>query len=238
MASLNPLVIPHSRSPSISSSASSNHPLYDLYPQSGYSLARHNPLHARTLSNSSAGFSFATHITSPADSPPQPDILSNPTHPQSTFKTLGHLGRTSSSRRSRAGSSPYTRTGEEHHSGSSRASSSDAEQDDLAMFYQGQHHLTPQAHLNQSEYPGLFVAPQAGYGGITQQMMGISPSGLDMGNPGGFSSMSIDPEQALEQLAANVRSSTTTTASDRAKQIFVQAWYVMHHFPLSATLTQ
>jgi hypothetical protein len=33
-------------------------------------------------------------------------------------------------------------------------------------------------------------------------------------------------DNALEQLASNVRSATTTSASDRAKQIFVHAWSV------------
>ena len=33
-------------------------------------------------------------------------------------------------------------------------------------------------------------------------------------------------DNALEQLASNVRSATTTSASDRAKQIFVHAWWV------------
>lgn len=50
---------------------------------------------------------------------------------------------------------------------------------------------------------------------------GMGHAGVGMPN---FGSMTLSPEAALEQLAVNVRSSTTTTASDRAKQIFVQAW--------------
>ena len=38
-------------------------------------------------------------------------------------------------------------------------------------------------------------------------------------------------DHTLEKLAANVRAATTTSASDRAKQIFVQAWYVPPPFP-------
>lgn len=41
---------------------------------------------------------------------------------------------------------------------------------------------------------------------------------------GQFGRMNLGPDHALEQLAANVRAATTTSASDRAKQIFVQAW--------------
>jgi len=41
-----------------------------------------------------------------------------------------------------------------------------------------------------------------------------------------FGRMAISPDHALDKLAANVRLATTTSASDRAKQIFVQAWCV------------
>jgi regulatory factor X, other len=43
---------------------------------------------------------------------------------------------------------------------------------------------------------------------------------------GAFGRMTLSPDHALEKLAANVRAATTTSASDRAKQIFVQAWYI------------
>lgn len=45
---------------------------------------------------------------------------------------------------------------------------------------------------------------------------------------GAFGRMTLSNDQALEKLASNVRAATTTSASDRAKQIFVQAWYVAH----------
>jgi hypothetical protein len=38
--------------------------------------------------------------------------------------------------------------------------------------------------------------------------------------------MGATTDHTLEKLAANVRAATTTSASDRAKQIFVQAWCV------------
>lgn len=41
---------------------------------------------------------------------------------------------------------------------------------------------------------------------------------------GAFGRMSLSPDHGLEKLAANVRAATTTSASDRAKQIFVQSW--------------
>ena len=39
--------------------------------------------------------------------------------------------------------------------------------------------------------------------------------------------MGAATDHTLEKLAANVRAATTTSASDRAKQIFVQAWCVL-----------
>jgi regulatory factor X, other len=42
---------------------------------------------------------------------------------------------------------------------------------------------------------------------------------------GAFGRMSLGQDNQLEKLAANVRAATTTSASDRAKQIFVQAWW-------------
>ena len=44
-------------------------------------------------------------------------------------------------------------------------------------------------------------------------------------------------DNALEQLASNVRSATTTSASDRAKQIFVHAWSVALLFFLPFTIS-
>jgi hypothetical protein len=49
---------------------------------------------------------------------------------------------------------------------------------------------------------------------------------------GAFGRMTLSPDHALEKLAANVRAATTTSASDRAKQIFVQAWCVFCHVDL------
>jgi regulatory factor X len=43
--------------------------------------------------------------------------------------------------------------------------------------------------------------------------------------------MSLNHDHALQKLAANVRVATTTSASDRAKQIFVQAWLTANYAP-------
>ncbi|KAF5389106.1 hypothetical protein D9757_004905 [Collybiopsis confluens] len=48
---------------------------------------------------------------------------------------------------------------------------------------------------------------------------------------GAFGRMTLNNDQALEKLAANVRAATTTSASDRAKQIFVQAWLNANYAP-------
>jgi regulatory factor X len=48
---------------------------------------------------------------------------------------------------------------------------------------------------------------------------------------GAFGRMTLNNDQALEKLAANVRAATTTSASDRAKQIFVQAWLTANYAP-------
>lgn len=54
----------------------------------------------------------------------------------------------------------------------------------------------------------------------------MAPNQETMHTAGAFGRMTLSPDHALEKLAANVRAATTTSASDRAKQIFVQAWYV------------
>lgn len=62
------------------------------------------------------------------------------------------------------------------------------------------------------------------YGGAPPQTMAPSPEANHAA--GAFGRMTLSNDQTLEKLAANVRAATTTSASDRAKQIFVQAWCV------------
>ena len=54
---------------------------------------------------------------------------------------------------------------------------------------------------------------------------------------GAFNRMTLSPDHTLEKLATNVRVATTTSASDRAKQIFVQTWYQFFsgYFPMQTT---
>lgn len=91
--------------------------------------------------------------------------------------------------------------------------SSSSETDDISMFMGG------------SEYH-MFGGGQT-----------IVPSHDTMHATGAFGRMTLGPDHALEKLASNVRAATTTSASDRAKQIFVQAWCVFlyphpqHPFP-------
>jgi regulatory factor X, other len=99
--------------------------------------------------------------------------------------------------RARAAASPYPRDAESVHSSSS-------ETEDLTMFLG-----------HPSDYQSSFHNGPAG-----------APSQQTMHVPGAFGGgrISVGTDHTLEKLAANVRAATTTSASDRAKQIFVQAW--------------
>ena len=101
--------------------------------------------------------------------------------------------------RARVAASPYPRDTDSVHSSSS-------ETEDMSMFIE---------NAAASEY-------QTMYGG--GHSMGPSQEALH--TTGAFGRLSLSQDHALEKLAANVRAATTTSASDRAKQIFVQAWYV------------
>jgi regulatory factor X len=98
---------------------------------------------------------------------------------------------------------PYARE-YHYHSGSESVRSSSSEADDIAVF------------LAQSpgDYP-TYVEPSM----YNQEAANAA---------GAFGRMTLDPKQTLLQLAANVQAATTTSASDRAKQIFVQAWYAYY----------
>lgn len=99
--------------------------------------------------------------------------------------------------RARAAASPYPRETDSVHSSSSEA-------DDIAMFLGN-----PGPDYNNI------------YGGGHSM-----PNQEAIHTTGAFGRMTLSPDHALEKLAANVRAATTTSASDRAKQIFVQAWWV------------
>lgn len=95
--------------------------------------------------------------------------------------------------------SPYPRDTDSVHSSSS-------ETEDMAMFLG-----------SAPEYHNMNI-----YGGAPPQTMAPSPEANHAA--GAFGRMTLSNDQTLEKLAANVRAATTTSASDRAKQIFVQAW--------------
>ena len=100
--------------------------------------------------------------------------------------------------RARAAASPYPRDTESVHSSSS-------ETDDITMFLS-----------NTPDYSTMYGPGQPIQTNLQEPRQ---PTGV-------FGRMSINPDHALQKLAANVRVATTTSASDRAKQIFVQAWCV------------
>lgn len=124
---------------------------------------------------------------------------SPPNHNLSNPALKGHL-RPTQIRAARAATSPYPRDAESVYSSSS-------ETEDISMFF---NHASP-------DYQAMFVNAQA-----------PPPSQDAMHAAGQFGRMTLGPDHALEQLAGNVRAATTTSASDRAKQIFVQAWCVCY----------
>ncbi|KAF7332217.1 RFX-type winged-helix domain-containing protein [Mycena kentingensis (nom. inval.)] len=104
--------------------------------------------------------------------------------------------------RARVAASPYPRDTDSVHSSSS-------ETDDISMY------------LQNPEYHHMYAAPP----------QTIAPNPEAMHAAGAFGRMTLSPDHALEKLAANVRAATTTSASDRAKQIFVQAWLTANYAP-------
>jgi regulatory factor X len=103
--------------------------------------------------------------------------------------------------RARQAASPYHRAADDP---GLYSSSSDTE--DAGMYL----------HNPQELYPM--------YGNPTGMAPSVSPESAAAA--GAFGRMNLGPDQNLEKLAANVRAATTTSAADRAKQIFVQAWSV------------
>ncbi|KAH7343806.1 hypothetical protein B0J17DRAFT_565085 [Rhizoctonia solani] len=125
--------------------------------------------------------------------------------PPSMANYKNHISRSTHIRRARAASSPYGRE-DGMLSGSESLRSSSSEAEDMAA---------------------AFFAPD--YGNMFVEAPGISPEAMQAA--AGFGQMTLGPAQQLEQLASNVRAATTTSASDRAKQIFVQAWLTANYAP-------
>ncbi|KAL1659225.1 hypothetical protein GGF50DRAFT_65690 [Schizophyllum commune] len=128
----------------------------------------------------------------------------NPGHgPLQPHRRPSHL-------RARAAASPYPRDTDSVHSSSS-------ETDDIGM-YLGQQ--PPDYH------PMYATGPHMHLGQSHETMHTTSAMGRMS-----IAAHAVSNDQALEKLAANVRAATTTSASDRAKQIFVQAWLTANYAP-------
>lgn len=191
------------------------------------SAAEHHSRHPSTgSSHSSFSLATSTALSTPNDSPPL-DFLNSPTAGGSGKVLSRH--ETGPIRRVRqdASASPYpaqppVRSNSFSGSDSHRSSSSEAE-DIGSLFpsyhHQQHHHHHPQSHHQHQDYStAMYSQPNR-----SNPSLGGNP--LDPNS--GFQRMTVNSDQALEQLAANVRAATTTSASDRAKHIFVQAWYVL-----------
>ena len=189
----------HSRSNSVSSSPNSR-------PQSsqGGILRTVGPLSAEDLFRASYQprtnpdpHPRSTSHTS-AYSLPSADLItptdSPPNHNLTNPALKSHIR--ASHIRARAAASPYPRDADSVHSSSS-------ETEDPSMFLPAS---------SPADYPSMFTG-----GPIVSSQDTVHATGA-------FGRMTLSPDHTLEKLAANVRAATTTSASDRAKQIFVQAW--------------
>jgi regulatory factor X len=106
--------------------------------------------------------------------------------------------------RARVAASPYPRDTD--------SLSSSSETEDMSLYLSSQ----------SADYPAQIYGAGPGLGPHSQEAMHAT---------GALGRMSIGQDQGLEKLAANVRAATTTSASDRAKQIFVQAWLAANYAP-------
>ncbi|KAG6814186.1 hypothetical protein H0H92_000863 [Tricholoma furcatifolium] len=131
------------------------------------------------------------------------DMYRSPYPIQTDLSSIGKGPVRPSHIRARVAASPYPRDTDSVHSSSS-------ETEDISMYLSA----------GPTEYGGMFSAHPS---------MGHSPDTIHPSNA--FGRMAISPDHALEKLAANVRVATTTSASDRAKQIFVQAWLTANYAP-------
>lgn len=167
------------------------------------------PPHSRQSSSATSYSLPSTGLISPADSPPSATSLKP--------NAIHGLNRTI--RRARTNTSPYPR--DPHiHSGSEsvngNGSSSDAE--DMNMYLQPTHDSIQPA----AAYPPIYVHPSVAH---IDPMQSVAMHQLQLPRQVP-QTQQHQSDNALEQLASNVRSATTTSASDRAKQIFVHAWSV------------
>ena len=161
------------------------------------------PPHSRQSSSATSYSLPSTGLISPADSPPSATSLKP--------NAIHGLNRTI--RRARTNTSPYPR--DPHiHSGSESVNGSSSEAEDMNMYLQPTHDSVQPA-----SYQPIYVHPSVAHIDPMQMHPLQVPRQLPQ-------TQQHQSDNALEQLASNVRSATTTSASDRAKQIFVHAWSV------------
>jgi len=153
----------------------------------------------------------STGIATPGDSPPAAPhtVASNAAIKNQMAVRNPHLRHAA-----RAAASPYSR---EAHS----LSGSEAEQDDLAMYLSSS---APADYSSMYMQPSHHMPPTAAPHHLAAHPQDPASAAASFGR------MSLSTDMTLEHLAGNVRAATTTSASDRAKQIFVQAWYVYSRF--------
>ena len=121
----------------------------------------------------------------------------------------------------RAPAPPYPRDAESVHSSSS---------EDISEYHSAQSSVNPQHHQPSHSSHHLSHHPYQ-HQHLSQQTTHVPGAFGSLPGPGaegpGWMDMGAKTDHTLEKLAANVRDATTTSASDRAKQLFVQAWCVL-----------
>lgn len=209
---------PHSRSASAASSSSSHslsrpHSSHgigalrgsmgpspeDLYRASLQLGAGAPPDHIRNSSGQSHSSAYSLASTDVLHTPAE----SPPNHNLANPALKGVLR--PSHIRARAAASPY------HRGDADSVYSSASESEDVGVYF-----------------GGGAASPEQYHHSLYAQPMG-APSQDAMHAAGAFGRMTLGPDHALEKLAANVRAATTTSAADRAKQIFVQAWLTANY---------
>lgn len=168
------------------------------------------PVHAHhSRSNSISSNSTHSNHSRPVSSHGLPQIQRGMpvTHDDLFRATYGHPQihdqgpHRNSHYRARVASSPYPRDTDSVHSSSS-------ETEDMALYLGAQN----------TDYSAMYANQH------------IQPSQDAIHATGAFGRMNISSaDHGLENLAAKVRAATTTSASDRAKQIFVQAWLTANY---------
>lgn len=219
-------------------------PNFDLFPQATH----HHQSHSRSASVSSSSSAHSSHSRPHSSQGPllsAPTVVPTMPSAEDIYRSAYPLGR----------HNPAIPPSHTRHSSTSTAYSTDLTSPadsppnhnlaNPALALKG--HLRPthiRARVAASPYPRDAESVYSSSSETEDMAMFFNPSPPDYTNmyvagqqsqetfhaAGQFGRMTLGPDHALEQLAANVRAATTTSASDRAKQIFVQAWCVFRIF--------